>query len=75
MKNEMAEWSAERKLAYLVDQLKNKVGDWKDYQCYDYCHCEERCSCADNGGQERAYGVAADDVEWMLRSLGLLEGK
>jgi hypothetical protein len=70
--NPMLGWSKEQKLDHLVETLKEKVIQWRSYQSYDYCHCDEGCSCINPCEGERAYETASDDVEWALRSLGLL---
>lgn len=59
----------EEKLKAIVERLRDRVADWKDWGGEMYCYDDE--SAARDEGKALAYEQAADDLEWILRAFGL----
>ena len=66
-----SKWSADKKLEWLVDRLKDKIHEYNSRTTDGYYYDENDYAYDD--ARNSAYSDAADDIEWLLRPLGLME--
>lgn len=67
--NPMLTWSPEQKLAHLTERLREKRDEWRDWNDGGWYYSDADAAAAD--AKKSAYDQAADDLDWILRALGL----